>query len=314
MSFFKRPAFHDPAAPVYWNLWVMAVLTVLAIPLLFLDQRELSGSYLWIKPIKFSLSIGIYSLTLLWMLPFFEGKKSIISKISWTIIVTGFIEIVAIFGQAARGEQSHFNVSSSFNAFLFTLMGISIGIFWIMHLVLSFHLVRQKTLHPFLRESLLWGLFISAYGMIIGFFMTTPRPEQIELMKQGILQTSGGHTFGAPDGGPGLALLGWSTIAGDLRVAHFFGMHALQIFSLISILFLGLDGKKNIAPLSRLPLRFLGIAILGITLTMNIQALNGESIFKTTSHYFSSYTMCMALFSIGMVMLGFNLNKKQIAT
>lgn len=313
MSFFKRPALHDPAAPVYWNLWAMAILTVVAIPLLFLDQRELSGSYLWIKPIKFSVSIGIYSLTLLWMLPFFEGNKSIISKISWTIIITGLIEIIAIFGQAVRGEQSHFNVSSSFNAFLFSLMGISIGIFWIMHLLLCFQLLRQKSLHPFLRESLLWGLFISAYGMIIGFFMTTPRPEQLELMKQGILQTSGGHTFGAADGGPGIALLGWSTIAGDLRVAHFFGMHALQIFSLISILFLGLDGKKAVAPISRLPLRFLGIAILGITLTMNLQALNGESIFKTTSFFLSLYSIFMALFLLGMAMLGFNFNKKQIA-
>jgi hypothetical protein len=45
-----------------------------------------------------------------------------------------------------------------------------------------------------------------------------------------VMVVHGGHTVGANDGLSGLTFVNWSRNYGDLRVAHFFALHALQVF------------------------------------------------------------------------------------
>ena len=114
-------------------------------------------------------------------------------------------------------------------------MGTAIGILWLLSVWLLVALFRQ----PFQDRAWGWALrlalLISVLGSGSGGLMTTPTPAQRAVIAQHQRPSViGAHTVGAPDGGPGLHALGWSTRHGDLRIPHFIGMHALQIIPLLA--------------------------------------------------------------------------------
>jgi hypothetical protein len=245
---------HRANAPLAWAGWANVGLAVLALVLLPLDQRHVAGALVWLKPLKFSLSIVAYAWTLAWLLASLPAAvQGAVRTIGWGVAVCMVVEQAVIFGQAARGTTSHYNTASALDGALFGLMGVFILIntvltVWALYLVWRYQ--------PQGSAGYVWGVRLGLLVFLVGSVLG------------GLMIRHLGHTVGAPDGGPGLPGLGWSTRAGDVRIAHFLGMHALQMLPLLGWT-LG-----QWAPRQAVPLTWLGAAAY----TAAVVALLGQAL------------------------------------
>lgn len=196
----------------------MLLLLIVATLLSISDTRLIAGINPWIKPMKFMTSITIFLWTIAWFMPDTEPKPRSRAIVRWTIASAMVIEIVMIGMQAWRGTTSHFNVATPFDAVVFLIMGVAIGVNTAA-IMLFWWIIRRDT--PPGRAGYIWGIRL---GVLL-FLLAS--------LEGALIITNNAHTVGAPDGGPGLPFVNWSTQYGDLRVAHFFGMHAMQALPLL---------------------------------------------------------------------------------
>ncbi len=209
--------------PLLFGLGI-AHLALLSIMLLIapFDGRTVMGINPWIKPMKFAISIAIYLFTMAWILGEIPLRAEVKRRINWILAGTLVIEIVLITMQAARGVTSHFNRATAFDIAVFAAMGASIvlNILAAAYVAMRFWRSDAKIPAPYL-----WGIRL---GLVIFILASLEGFAMIG---------NGAHSVGVPDGGAGVPILNWSTSAGDLRVAHFFGIHSLQVMPLIGVLF-----------------------------------------------------------------------------
>lgn len=186
----------------------------------FIDSRTIMGINVWIKPMKFCISIGIFSWTMAWLLDYLPQKIQV--KIIAIGIVTMLgIEQVIIIGQASLGKASHFNFTSTWDGMLFSIMGFAIIINTLMILWALILFLKIKKLP----KGYLWGI---RFGLIIVLLAS---------FEGYIMIANGGHTVGATDGEEGIFFLNWARKYGDLRVSHFLGLHAIQFIPLFAWFF-----------------------------------------------------------------------------
>lgn len=208
------------SSPILYTIVIAHLIVAVACIIgLLVDDRTLLGVNVWIKPLKFMISDAIYLFTagyLVTLYPFSTSKKNVINNInSFCLLIEGSIIVI----QASRGVQSHYNMSTLLDGILYGMMGMLIGINVIIMVVFLIETVRLKMKTT---KAIQFGIFLGWIIIIAGSWVGSQMIAQLS------------HTVGIADGGAGIPLLNWSTIAGDLRVAHFFGLHGIQIIPLFA--------------------------------------------------------------------------------
>lgn len=247
--------------PLILFVLLMAALVPVAAVGLLVDDRVVTGAPIWLKPFKFAVSFALYAATYAWLLSVSTTARRVGWWLGALIAVSSAFEMVVIVGQVVRGKQSHFNVSTPLDSALYLAMGVGVVVLWLASAVTALLLALSKIPDQAAKSAIRFGLAISFVGMLAGFLMLLPTPDQLPDAPNGVF---GGHGVGTSEDAKGMFLTGWSLSGGDLRVPHFLGLHALQVLPLVAM-----------AGARRSVVRAAGIGYLGLVLLAAWQALRG---------------------------------------
>ena len=176
------------------------------------------GVNAWYKPFKFAFSTFLYAWAMAWYCGYLRYFK--VRYFNWTVIVLLGFEILYIAFQAGRGELSHYNISSPTYAFLYSLMGVAASLVTLYTGYVGLLFFRHP--YPNLPNYYLWAIRLSMLIFVIFSFEGFAMGARLN------------HSVGALNDNSDWIIVGWSRTVGDLRIAHFIGMHALQVLPLLA--------------------------------------------------------------------------------
>jgi hypothetical protein len=205
------------------------------------------------------------------MLSLLPRRNRFVERGAIVITAMFLIEMVLLVAQVIRGQTSHFNATTPLNAGLFATMAIAIMVMFVAHFLIGFSVLRQRIPDKVAATGVRLGLFVSLVGLLAAVPMVLPsaQPDTYGI--------SGAHSVGVLDGGPGLPVVGWSTVGGDYRVGHFIGLHAMQALPILAILLIRFGGRLS----ARTKIGLLIVAGLGyaaLTVLLTWQAMRGQSL------------------------------------
>jgi hypothetical protein len=204
----------SPALAIWGLVVLLAMLPMLVA--LGLDERTLRGASVWSKPLKFHASIALLAWTTAGFMSLLDPARlhsRTLRGVVVALIAASAFELGYIGWQAAQGEASHFYVSDPFHAAMYMLMGAGAMTLTATQAVLAWQVHRHARpgLAPALQRSIVLGLALTfVLGSLAGAVLSGRQPA-----------------IGS------VPVVGWALGGGDLRPAHFLGIHAAQLLPLI---------------------------------------------------------------------------------
>lgn len=219
-----------------------------------LTTVQVAGVNAWYKPFKFALSTALYAWAMAWFC-YYLAPTFNVKPFNWAVVVLLGWEIAYISLQAGRGQLSHYNLSSPVYSALYSLMALAATAvtLYTAYVGALFFSRSFSDLPDYYVWSIRIGIVLFVIFSLEGFVMGSRLT----------------HTIGGPDGGTGLPVVNWSRQYGDPRIAHFIGMHALQMLPILAWYLLR-DLKLTLLA---------GGLYGGLAIFTLVQALNGKPLF-----------------------------------
>ncbi|HET9067178.1 MAG TPA: hypothetical protein VFN28_00945 [Amaricoccus sp.] len=216
---FVEPVF--AAAGVVFLLMLPPTLVAM-----LLDDRLHGGLDIWLKPLKFEVALAIFAFTMAayarWLPEGVAARRWYRVYVASVVAAMG-AEMAWIAGAAALGTSSHFNPTPVGMAFYAAAGVLAV---WFTGATAVWGVLILRNRRPGFDPALRSGL---ALGLVLTFVLT--------VAFAGTMSNSGSHLVGlAGSDAGGLAVMGWSRVEGDLRVAHFLGTHAMHAVPLAGFL------------------------------------------------------------------------------
>ncbi len=174
------------------------------------DGGSWEGPVSWRKPIVFGLSFGITLVTLTWFMGFLRPRRSIGWLMLGVLAVASVGEVFLISMQKWRGVASHFNEDTDFDAMVFSMMGMLVGLVALVSVAITVWALVRLNAPTSLAFAIRFGLVLMLVSQFVGVQMIVEE----------------GNTFGAE---------------GALKVPHAVTLHAVQVLPALALLLLASD-------------------------------------------------------------------------
>ena len=232
------------SSPTNWHptlFWIGILSLIAAFPValaLILDSRVVGIEPALVKPLKFLLATAFYACTLSAAFSVLPSKLRDAWYTRTSLAAAAFFlvaENLIIAVQAARGVTSHFNDATLVDHFFSGVMAVGAYVIVTAPFLLGiamFVVAKPTSWRTAMPDPLYLGV---AFGLALAGLLGAMTGSALG-RNEGAFVLPAGMSMAQLSTMPVVPLTNWQLAVGDLRIAHFFGLHAMQAIPLAALL------------------------------------------------------------------------------